>query len=350
MKKFFAIVVLLAAIIGGYVFYQHSCIETRLVFDIGSGTMKSSLAQVNRCSGTLWQQIESKAKNVKLANCLEKKPHGKLHITQECLELANKSFHELEDEYNIKCNSTSCAGIATEWARRAENSNELIDYLKSHGLKINVVTAEEEGRIAFNAVRLMPEVSVVNIDHIIVWDIGGASYQLSTMDRHHKLHVFGGKYGVEVFENELREIMNKPAGTPQTYLTPDEIKEAIKIAHNLVSPALLKDHFLIQKARDHNVKVFATGRPFNMANLKQMYFPKVFHKADLLKNAEIFCGQTPQSIKQNHFPELADHYLETAQYSMIIMYTIMDILGIDQVEIVDTAMTNALLVDEKYWQ
>lgn len=331
-----------------YISSKNPCHQTRIAFDIGSGAIKSESAIIDTCKNEIVKMLDERVEPVKLATCITTQGTEKT-LDTSCIDRSIEAFFQILDHYKLDCQTTQCSGIATEWARQVTNGNLLIDKLASHGLRVKIVDQQTEGEIGFNSAFVDPNIPNIDRNKAVVWDVGGASFQLSTLDENGNLYVFEGRHGIEVFEKELREVIDRAHHAHHPYLTKEEIDQAIEEGKKILNHNLINNSFVKNKIESHQAIVYAIGRPFNVGNLKQLKMPKTFTKNDLLEYAYKFIGKTKDDVVSDIFPELSDHYARSAQVALILMYVVMDAIDVDSATVADSTMTRALFVDPKYW-
>lgn len=349
MKKSYILVAAVAAASISYLLFKpNPCETTRIAFDLGSGAIKSEAAVINTCENKIVKILDHAVSPIKLANCMQDDGHGP-YLEQHCIEQSLKAFFEIQDHYKYSCAEVECSGIATEWARQVSNSQVLINLLKEHHINIKVVDQQTEGEIGFKSAFLDPKHPDLDKNKIVVWDVGGASFQLSTIDQNNQLYVFEGRLGVEVFEGKLREVLNKARDSNHPFLNKQEIDEAITEGKKILDHNLIKNSFASEKIESHQAQVLAIGRPFIAANHLQMGIPIKFTKQDLLDNAYKFIGKTHKDITTEVFPDLADHYVRSAQVALIMMYVIMDAIDVEEATTINSTMTRPIFLEPEFW-
>lgn len=319
----------------------------RFVFDIGSGGVRSEIAMVDACHHKLLKATEHQHKSVRLAKCMERREDGNTYIIDSCKEGVIESVREMQQKAKINCHEVQCSGIATEWARRARNANEILSALNKEGLKIHIVDQETEGLIGFHAVALSDEAKDVQAENLAVWDIGGASFQF--VIKKDKLQVYEGRYGTEVFEQTIRHKMQKPVDTQLPFFNTQEIPAVLEASREILRTDELLNSPVVQEIKQNKLPIFAIGTPFSKLIATELNLPTKLKKEDVLNTIQLFSGKTIADI-QGMFPKLNPPYIHNNQIALIMIYVIMEALDVEHVAIVNTTMTKAVAVSAEYWE
>ncbi len=341
------IIISLISFLSHHYLHRQYCLEDRYAFDFGSGSIKAKAVSFDKCSNRIHKVFAQYDKPVKFANCMEKKTDS-FQINQECIQQAIIEFKNFEYELDINCKDKKCAGVATAWARKADNVNVIMDALKAVGVKIKVLSQSEEGFYGFYSV--VKSNLDVDIQDIIVWDIGGGSFQLSTLDHNNQLHVYHGQHGIETFEDELRSVMKVSANSQLPFFIGDDLNTALEYAYEKYGKLIMKDELIAKKLlHNKNLKIYAIGGPMTKGFKRQMYIPTNMKPEHLLKSAKIFEKKSINEIKAFYYPELPLHYIPSAQISCILVHGLMKGGNMKSVEILDNTLSEYVLYDKTLW-
>jgi exopolyphosphatase/guanosine-5'-triphosphate,3'-diphosphate pyrophosphatase len=140
------------------------------VLDVGTNSVKFHIAEA-RADGT-WKAVTDRAELTRLGEGL--KEGG--WITKEAAERTAAAIKGMVDEaHNAGCIAISAAGTAG--LRIARNSAEVLEIIRvKSGVKVEVISGDEEGRLAYLAVR--SELPLVK-GSLVVFDTGGGSSQFT---------------------------------------------------------------------------------------------------------------------------------------------------------------------------
>ena len=129
------------------------------------------------------------------------------NLSHEIQEKGITILKELKD-IGISYGVTVFSGVATEVFRKANNGGDYLKRIKENGVNISLVSQELEGELGFNSVCV-----VGNVDREtgIVWDSGGASFQITSLDKETKklksyMGAIGSSVSTGILMREVREI------------------------------------------------------------------------------------------------------------------------------------------------
>ncbi len=162
------------------IFAEVRCAEqssvTRAAFDLGSGTFKLSVAEVNG------QDVKfnfSKVIGVGLGLDLAESHCGS--FSDKIQGVALSALRELVKDAKKK-GAVQFAGIATAAFRNAANGNEFLQKLKIEtGINLHLVSQEDEGALAFKT--FFNVFQGINEEDCIALDVGAASFQLTVKNK-----------------------------------------------------------------------------------------------------------------------------------------------------------------------
>ena len=348
--KIIIIFFIIFSFLAQYFLYHKFCLETRYAFDFGSGAIKSKAVEFDVCINKTHKVFGQFDKPIKFINCLKLDDNRVYFIDEKCLNRATIEFNNFEEEYNISCKKSKCAGVATAWARKASNVKTIIDALAKQGVQMKILSQHDEGIYAFNAVIKSGEIDNIDSKDVIVWDIGGGSFQLSMLDENNKVYVYHGAHGIESFEKEIRNVLHNNLYNHSPFFSNEALKIAMNYAYEKYGHPILQDKVILKKFKDNpKVKIYAIGGPMTKGLKKQMYVPKTATLENLYKTAKIFEDRSEGDVYWNSFPELPIHYVKSAQISLILIHGIMKGIGVNQINILDTSISDYVMYEKELW-
>ena len=188
-------------------------IVRRAAFDIGSGSTKiqcsdceliidSSINSVVGC--TILNVLFSGERPVPFGADWMSSVDG--NLSHEMQERGLAVITQLKSEA-AALGVTQMSAIATEVFRKASNGQSYLDRVIALGIPVQMLTQELEAELAYGSVM----VSLGASDISTVWDSGGASFQISSIDpRSRKIRAYMGSLGTGVTTGILmREIQQK---------------------------------------------------------------------------------------------------------------------------------------------
>ena len=144
--------------------------------------------------------------------------------------------------------------------------------------------------------------SEINPQDVIVFDIGGGSFQLSTLNENGDIHVFKGDHGVESFDKFIREKYDFPQTSHDPYFKHSELEMVTSDAVLRYAEQIKNDDVIYKKLSNPNLKVFGVGGPIQRALLQQMYTTEIITPDVLKVLAESFIGKHPSEMLEKYYP------------------------------------------------
>ena len=322
----------------------NDCIENRYAFDVGSGAIKTTGNKVDKCKGEILEKLGEHNVHIKYESCMQHK-EDKLVISQDCINQTKEAIQGIEKAYDMDCATSRCAGVATAWARKASNASELLKLFKAEKIDIEVLPQEDEGELGFYTAKTDVAAKNTVNEKIVVWDLGGGSFQLSALDSKKEIHVYNGMYGVESFDKMIRKAF---IHDDAIYFDKEKIDKAIDFTVKKLGYKIRKDSVIRNRVLEKDVVVYAIGRPMYRGIRETLNFNEVVTKEQIYNAAVSFSGKSVAEV-QKIYPMLPDHYVRQSQPALILIYSIMEGLGIDQIHILNTKASDYISIDERYW-
>lgn len=184
------------------------------VIDVGTNSVKFNISE--RSDDGTWRTVVDRAEVTRLGEGLDKTGE----ISPEAMERTVAAIAAMAAEAREK-NVTTLAAVGTMGMRTARNSQQFIDAVEKRcGVKIEVIPGEEEGRLAYIAVKSGLGLSEGSL---AIFDTGGGSSQFtfghgSTVDERFSLNVgavrFTEDYGLSgiVSPEQLQAALDAIAG------------------------------------------------------------------------------------------------------------------------------------------
>jgi len=312
---------------------KKSCKVTRAAYDIGSGTTKMAVADVDVCKNKILQVHDRAYRKVSYEDDLFRSKDQKLsrRVAWRGVDVL-KHLKKKAEKYG----ATEHVAVATSVFRRARNSEAFMRKVsKWTGIKVNIVSQNEEGALGFKAVCAVVETPC---DQLVSWDIGAGSMQIVGMDEKQKIQVFRGRLASINFRNRvIKEIKGED---PKVTKSPNpmnakEVKDAIRLAK--IDAKEVGEFFLKKIA---NSTVYGIGGVHYYSVAGQVGLP--IYDADMVE-AEIKNRIGWDDRK------LGGDYSSTQVTNLILVSTFMRELGANDVMSLDINMVNGTLISPKYW-
>ena len=180
--------------------FADECLITRAAFDIGSGTTKMKVAKVDTCKHEIVEMLLEVDKKVPYKESLKESQNNMLN--EAILSIGAQAILEMKEL--AKTHQPSLyIGVATSAFRTANNGERAAEILSMKtDMKIKVIDQLTEGKIGFVAATDLVEAP---INKIVVWDIGGGSMQMTTLDENNEIEMYSGKVASVSFKNHIIE-------------------------------------------------------------------------------------------------------------------------------------------------
>jgi exopolyphosphatase/guanosine-5'-triphosphate,3'-diphosphate pyrophosphatase len=327
--------------------FAENCIEKRNVFDVGSGTTKLGVLLVDKCRHHSLSFEKTDVEHLKFQKCLEQSI-DKSTLSDDCIEQGIKGMRLLLERNNLDClKKDKCAGIATAWARNAKNADELLNEWQKLGVAVKVISQDAEGVFAFRSALMHPKVKkTANLENVAILDVGGGSFQVGVQNKN-EVNIFYGKFGVF----SLRKLIDAELGVKaakNTYYSIDELPRVLKAAVDLIRPEMRKDIALLPKIKNRKLAVFGVGRLFVNAFMQEMQFNNIITKGDLVEFIRAISILNGEEVAKK-YPQMAEFFIQHAQIAAIMVYAIIESLGVDQLEVIDARLFDYIALDKEVW-
>ena len=227
-------------------------------------------------------------------------------------------------------------GVATSAVREAKNGGTFIkEVSKQTGLKIRVVTGNEEARLIYLGVRHSIDVSETPS---LLIDIGGGSVEVSFSQHNKRLKSLSLKLGaiqlkdvycltappssasVRSLKKHVRECFVK--AIPHTYL--GKIEQIIATSGMVVNMAEI-------------IQLRKTGRPLTQPNLQTLSLSEILDLERLLSKSSM-----SQRLK---IPGIDPKRVDTLYPATVVLRTIMNICRIKETLVTDKAIREGIIYD-----
>lgn len=310
-------------------------IARRAAVDIGSGTTKLTIADINTNSDQIvhiwYQSIEP----IELRRDLAASPDGYLskNIEKQLISI----FKEMKDKTR-QFAPQQWFGIGSSVFRTAKNGQQLLNRLKTdEDVTIRLVSHVEEGEIGFNSA---VAASKMNPEEVISWDSGTGSFQISTLING-KIEVYGSEFGgvpalEALFANRKQPFNQNLSPNPVTMI---EASKLVKTIHEKlpVIPQWLKTK--------GNKKIVGIGGIRSIFSLAEIAIGQSSYTKDQIWEViSKLCGSTDEQLA--HFPEPKDTVVE-----LILLYSVMTHCDIDTLSYFPTnGSCEGLLIMSRFWK
>lgn len=305
--------------------------------DIGSGATKIMVAKVDFCKGKVLEVLLNESKQVSYNEDLEKNADG--NLSEAIIESGHKSLSELIAKGKTFKPKKSY-GVATSVFRKAKNGTDVIKgFAKKTGIKLAVISQEEEAYLGYLSVMSLMDEKDPAAKNIVVWDIGGGSMQMFSMDENKKPQRYLGDLASVTFKNMVIEVIQSKS--PETTTTPNPIgdkrDQVITLARSyarLHVPADLK--FEIK-----NRTVVGVGG-VHAYSIKGQIQGQTQTKEPFYTLEQLSATSKIQVEKSDS--ELKGDYRSTDVTNLLLVQGFMEALGIKEVKVVNASLLQGVVL------
>jgi exopolyphosphatase/guanosine-5'-triphosphate,3'-diphosphate pyrophosphatase len=291
--------------------------------DVGSGSTKMIIARVNSCGPKIEKIVWSKTEKVDYKESMKL---GKIEDATKLKGLAVlNQLVQVKKDYPFQ----NSRGVATAAFREATNGKAVVQWLNAQtGLNLQLISQKTEARLGFD---LAQKKSGVAAEHMLMWDIGGASQQMMWLDKGVP-HYFMGTVASVSFKDLIIKVL-KPAAVSPNPMSKREVENALELAAKQARqlPPELKE-----KLREGLFRVVGMGSVHGKSLLKQTRRDETYTEEDLEQAIE------HQRILTDD--DLNSPFASTEVTNMILVLGFMRELGLHAVTAVDADLTEAVLL------
>lgn len=315
------------------------CRFEALVFDIGSGASKSHLYEVDTCDHELNLSItDSMVVHMQYQKCISDHSRGK--IPPYCMQMGIASIRDFIDYYELDCTKNICMGVATAWARNASNADSIIKNYKEYGINIDIIDQAQEGMLSFEAA--MRVIDESKRYRSLVLDLGGGSHQISYYDKNGNVEIYLGAFGNSNFYRNVVEnfgIDYLYASGTEGYFRADILPEIINYANAIIGNRVKEE------IDTEFTSIYGLGRSIYNYMVDNLGLgPNSTTKAELLEIIYLLSDLT-QDEAVAKFNLSAPSFAPYMQVSLIIMYSILDSLELEELNLLPARVTDVVLLD-----
>lgn len=310
---------------------------TRAAVDVGSGSIKLTIAKVNPQNNKIHQILYSEEHPVPFKRDIQ--VGGKSILSDKIQKVAFEKLSDLQRELAVH-RPTEWKGIATAASRQANNAHDMFKKINEHlGIEISIISQNEEGRLGFGTAAA---VSGTPQEKLIAVDSGSGSFQITTLIDGN-LEVIEGELGYIPSLEALMDIrgLKLDIQTPPATVT---LQEAELLVKKMQSKMPAVPAAFSQRIKDPSNKIVGIGNENFIFAMGAMGVGKnTFTKEELWTAITHYAGKPAEELTQFSKPD-------TAVLGMVLLYTIMDSMELEQItSCYSNGSCEGLLVDLEYW-
>jgi Ppx/GppA phosphatase family len=217
-------------------------VKRRGAFDIGSGTIKLQISDVDVASGRIKRTVFGEERPCAFGADYLKSRDGTLSASiQEKGAMTIAAFQAIGEKYGVE----AYAAVATAVFRKANNGEEFLDRVRSMGVPVSTITQEEEAELGHATA---VAISGKSFDECVSWDSGGGSFQISYLQGSSlsapspsgssasaSLDSYMGGFGSSFANKTLVEEVQGRRSEEVQHLNPVSIQDAMRLVEALRS-------------------------------------------------------------------------------------------------------------------
>lgn len=307
--------------------------EIRIGFDMGSGSTKVRGVIFDTHRGEIEHELPRMNVGIGYQKDISESRDGQTLTDEMQIYALGKLLNivNVYKEYGV--DTIKCAGIATAWARNANNSDEYLGLLEKFGMYIKMISQKEEGEIGYRVAEHHFANSNDNGD-LVVLDIGGGSFQL-VHNEGYDLSVYNGPYGSSNFGKEVRDHV----GNHDDFFNSEEVDVAREYASQNVN-------FDIVGGDDRVVSGIGQFLNLGIKGLVDKDYVE-------LNDIENLIGEFSEiSINEanNRYPNIGKDFMYPEQTNLILLEAIMKSEGVDRINFVDAKSVDYVINEANFWE
>ncbi|KAB7897986.1 phosphatase [Rouxiella sp. S1S-2] len=178
-----------------------NCTEVRAGIDMGSGTTKILVSEVNVCTKTLGKVLFAQEKPIGFNEDLAKSANNQLspEIQQQGVTTLKALVGQAQKFHPVRI-----TGVATAVFRTAANGPQVIKQFNHQAhVSLRVISQKQEAEQGFLSAKAALNDPTVKDTDLLVWDIGGGSMQMTTYNR------INGIKTPEIYQGKLASVSLK---------------------------------------------------------------------------------------------------------------------------------------------
>lgn len=338
MNKQFRLIIVFFVMMLSAPGYAASCIATRAAIDMGSGSTKIQVAEVDTCHQQIVRVLFEDQRPLGFNDDLGRSADNT--ISEQMQQQGIKSLREMIAKAR-SWHPQRISGVATAAFRSASNGQQVVSRFNQQlGIQLAVISQEQEARLGFLSAKASLHEQVRSDEQLLVWDIGGGSMQMTAFRQlagQQVSDIYQGKLASVTLRDYIVSVLkNQPltaTATPNP-IAPffDQTLRYVRFyARTHVSPEIKQDI----KTR----RVIGIGGVHGYSILGQL--PQ---KQNGYTLSELAALAKRQSLKGDS--ELSGEYRTTDVSNLLLVLGYMQALDIDRVTVVKASLLQGVLVSD----
>ena len=314
---------------------KKDCLQRLAAFDIGSGTTKYQVADINTCEKKITQVLLKNSFPVPFKSDLQASSDKK--FSEQILKTFEQEFLA-HQKLILDLKPDQMLGVATQAFREALNAEEVIQKIKDqYKIQVQIITQKQEGELGFLSVQTLLGKDKTDI---LIWDIGGGSQQLTYFDKDQLLVIESQVASVTFKESVIEKVLHKD---PRKIKSPNplgskQIQKATKLSHKL-------SHNVKQELKSilSTKQIIGIGGVFNKSLKKQI---EKMNSTEVKKMSIFDLSKLAQSKVNLTDEQIGGDYAATDITNVLLVLGHMQSFGIKELTPVDFDLTEGVLVQQ----
>ena len=325
------------------------CLERRGVFDVGSGSTKVLIADIDTCKGTVRGAVLRDSRKIGYSKDLSR-ADAEGRFSDEIQSAGLEALRELKTAAELlEPKPVRYTGVATQAFRKAANGEKLAQRIHDAiGVTVKVIPQKEEALLGFKAATLASQIP--SAKPVAVWDIGGGSMQV-TVRAQGAPRVFENTHASETFREAVVRDVKKL--DPNSHDSPNPLTQEQQTAAVKLARKLAKDWSRKTGAKPpQGVTVLAIGGVLRDSVLGQIRKLKGNDKLedftldDVRAVLKARAGQDDDHVRE----ATGSDYFRTEVTNAALVLGFMETLGFKRVKVVSSSIAEGVAVTPEYWK
>jgi exopolyphosphatase / guanosine-5'-triphosphate,3'-diphosphate pyrophosphatase len=311
--------------------------EVRAAFDVGSSSTKIKVVEFNTCIQDVTQTLLEDQAKVDYRDALEKNTTGEFSESIQADGIA--ALEKLKEEAQAK-GAKKYTAVATAAFRQAKNAASFVNVIREKlAIPVRIITQSDEALLGFQAAR---EKAKTASQDLVVWDIGGGSMQMVSIDDTVKPTVYYGQLASVSFKNQVIAKIQMKDPTKVSSPNPlmkKQIQPAVALAENEAKaavPSAIQKKFLASETL-----VVGIGGVLAKSLPRQMPASNVVTQENVKTALDRRANMTDAQIN--------DLNAATEVTNLALVFGFMKALGIKSYQPAEVSLVDALWADPLLW-
>lgn len=317
---------------------QDESVIRRAAFDIGSSSIKCTVADVDTATGDIVKVVKEYSRKVDFAEDMARSYDG--NFSHAVMDQGMAALKELKLKA-LDLNAKSFSAIGSTTIRDARNGRAYFATIENEvGMSCRIISKQQAAMLCYHAVRQEKDIQAQDL---LVWDIGGSSQQMIARALDGSLAFYIDKMASVSFKNAvIRTIQDKDIITVSS---PNPISEpqANRALQYVETHARMNvTPLLANRIKGGSMQVVGIGGVHNYAIPELLGESKpAYTHAEVKATLGKWINRPDADFKSE--------YASSRLTNLILVLGYMNALGIDSISPLKVNQAEGLLVSPEYW-